>query len=96
MTTDPSTMNIVYSTGRYSLRDSQRTAAAALFNAVRMLKPNDNLAQNNYAFCILVDKPEEAKNLLAGLLERGVKDPAVRLGVFLLSPSPASGNVDAR
>ena len=60
------------------LRDGQRAAAAALFNTARALKPKDLDAQNNYAFCVLIDKPGEAKGLLLEVLERGgATDPAV-------------------
>lgn len=74
---DPAMMAAFTEQALALLRDGQRTAAAALFNAARMLKPNDRTAQNNYAFCILVDKPEEAKGLLVDLLGRGPDDPAV-------------------
>jgi tetratricopeptide (TPR) repeat protein len=93
-TTDPSMMNAFTEQAVTLLRDGQRTAAAALFNAVRMLKPNDSVAQNNYAFCILVDKPEEAKGLLTGLLERGADNPAVTRCNLAVAES-LLGNIDA-
>ena len=74
---DPSMMRSFIEQALALLRDDQRTAAAALFNAARMLKPEDRDAQNNYAFCILLDKPEEAKGLLLEILERGTGNPAV-------------------
>jgi hypothetical protein len=93
-TIDPSVMNAFTEQAVTLLRDGQRTAAAALFNAARVLKPNDRAAQNNYAFCILVDKPEEAKSLLVGLLERRVDNPAVTWCNLALAES-LLGNVDA-
>jgi tetratricopeptide (TPR) repeat protein len=74
---DPAMMQSFTEQALTLLRDGQRTAAAALFNAARMLKPQDRAAQNNYAFCILLDKPEEAKGLLMDVLERGGIDSAV-------------------
>jgi tetratricopeptide (TPR) repeat protein len=75
---DPAMMQSFTEQALALLRDGQRTAAAALFNAARMLKPKDPDAKNNYAFCILIDKPEEAKGLLMDVLERSPRtDPAV-------------------
>lgn len=68
---DPAMMQSFTEQALALLRDGQRTAAAALFNAARMLKPKDLDARNNYAFCILIDKPEEAKGLLVDVFERG-------------------------
>jgi tetratricopeptide (TPR) repeat protein len=68
---DPSVFNSFIEQALALLRDDQRAAAAALFSAARMLKPKDLDVQNNYAFCILIDKPEEAKDLLVDVLERG-------------------------
>jgi tetratricopeptide (TPR) repeat protein len=93
-TIDPSMMNAFTEQAVTLLRDGQRTAAATLFNAARMLKPNDHAAQNNYAFCILVDKPEEAKSLLVGLLERGADNAAVTWCNLALAES-LLGNLDA-
>lgn len=72
---DPAMMQSFTEQALALLRDAQRTAAAALFNAARMLKPKDRTAQNNYAFCILLDKPEEAKVLLVDVLEHEGMDP---------------------
>ena len=93
-TTDPSMMQAFTEQAVTLLRDGQRTAAASLFNAVRMLKPKDSLAQNNYAFCILVDRPEEAKSLFADLLERRANYSAVNWCNLALAES-LIGNVDA-
>ena len=70
---DPSMSNSFVEQALALLRDDQRAAAAALFGAARMLKPRDLDVQNNFAFCILIDKPEEAKGLLVEVLERGVQ-----------------------
>jgi Tfp pilus assembly protein PilF len=59
------------------LADGQRTTAAALFDAARKLKPADMAAQNNYAFCILPDKPEQALELFTDALSRDVPHPIV-------------------
>lgn len=75
---DPDMMESFTEQALTLLGDGQRTAAAALFNAARMLKPKDLEAQNNYAFCALIDKPEEAKGLLVDVIKRGgTKDPGV-------------------
>jgi tetratricopeptide (TPR) repeat protein len=68
---DPATMLAFIDQAEVFLRDGQRAAAAAVFSAARMLKPQDLQARNNYAFCILIDKPEEAKGLLEDVIERG-------------------------
>ncbi len=91
---DPATMESFTEQAVALLRDGQRTAAAALFNAARMLKPNDRMAQNNYAFCILVDNPEEAKGLFIDLLRRRVPYPAVTWCNLALAES-LLGQVDA-
>jgi Tfp pilus assembly protein PilF len=84
---DPSTMNSFTEQAIALLDDGQRNAAAALFDAARTLKPADIAAQNNYAFCILIDKPEQARSLLAGALSRGAQDPAVTLCNLALAES---------
>jgi tetratricopeptide (TPR) repeat protein len=91
---DPAVLNAFTEQALTLLRDDQRAAAAALFNAARTLKPKDGVAQNNYAFCILVDKPEEAKDLLVDLLRRGAPDPAVTWCNVALAES-LLGQVDA-
>lgn len=74
---DPAMMDSFTEQALSLLREGQRTAAAALFKVACTIKPKDLTAQNNYAFCILLDNPEEAKSLLADVLERGVADPVV-------------------
>ena len=74
---DPYTMNSFTDQALVLLADEQRTAAAALFDAARKLKPADIAAQNNYAFCILLDKPGQARDLLTDALSRGVPNPTV-------------------
>jgi len=69
---DPYTMKALTDQALVLLDDGQRAAAAALFDAARTLKPLDLQAQNNYAFCILPDKPDQARTLLKDLLFRGV------------------------
>lgn len=73
---DPGLMNSFVAQAIALLHDGQRTAAAALFNAARMLNPKDLAAQNNYAFCILIDKPDEAKRLFEDVLGRREPDAA--------------------
>jgi Tfp pilus assembly protein PilF len=92
---DPAIMQSFIEQAFALLRDGQRTAAAALFNSARMLKPKDSDAKNNYAFCVLIDKPYEAKGLLTEVLESpGRTDSSVTwcnlaLAEFLV------GNLDA-
>ena len=75
---DPHTMTTFVDQALVLLADGQRTAAAAaLFDAARTIKPLDLHAQNNYAFCILPDKPDQAKVLFQDILARGAPDPSV-------------------
>lgn len=74
---DPSTMDSFTDQALILLADGQRVAAAALFDAARRLKPADMSAQNNYAFCILIDKPDQARELFIDVLTRGASDPPV-------------------
>ena len=73
---DPSTMSMFTEQAIDLLKDGQRNAAAALFSAARMLKPADMVAQNNYAFCVLLDKPDEARELFKECLDREMPQPA--------------------
>ena len=91
---DPAMMNSFVEQASSLLRDGQRTAAAALFNAARSLQPNDLSAKNNYAFCILIDKPEEAKALLLNVLERRIPNPAATWCNLAVAESLV-GNADA-
>jgi hypothetical protein len=91
---DPSTMDSFTEQAVALLEDGQRNAAAALFDAARTLKPTDMMAQNNFAFCILVDKPGQARELLADALAQGARDPAVTLCNLALAES-LLGHADA-
>lgn len=46
------------------LNDARRLEAASLFDAVRILEPNNSEAHNNYAFCLTLDEPETALEAL--------------------------------
>jgi hypothetical protein len=61
------------------LRDGQRRAAAALFDGARTLSPGDITATNNYAFCIVVDHPAEARELFRQALEQDISPRTVTL-----------------
>jgi Flp pilus assembly protein TadD len=74
---EPSTMNSLTEQAVALLENDERTAAAALFDAARTLKPSDMSAQNNFAFCVLLDKPEEARKLLIDALEKNVENAPV-------------------
>ncbi|MEU6713772.1 tetratricopeptide repeat protein [Nonomuraea sp. NPDC046802] len=76
---DPAVLRALTQQAAALLDEGQRTAAAALFDSARMLNPADIVAQNNYAYCILVDKPEVALPLLRDALNRGIERPAVTL-----------------
>lgn len=76
---DPAVLSALTEQAAALLDEGQRTAAAALFDSARMLKPTDMMAQNNYAYCILVDKPQLALALLRDALNRGIETPAVTL-----------------
>jgi hypothetical protein len=92
---DPSTMVSFTDQALVLLADGQRNVAAALFDAVRALKPRDLAAQNNYAFCILIDRPQEAKALLTDALSRGIGNPAVTWCNLALAESLLRNNVSA-
>ena len=61
------------------LKGGERTAAAALFDAARAFSPGDPRVRNNYAFCILLDKPDEARVLLEDALSMDTRDKVVTL-----------------
>ncbi|MFC4534027.1 hypothetical protein [Sphaerisporangium dianthi] len=84
---DPAMMNALVDQALALLQDGQRNAAAALFEGARLLDPADKMTQNNYAFCILIDKPGEALRLLKDLLQRGAPVPAVTLCNIALAES---------
>jgi tetratricopeptide (TPR) repeat protein len=93
-TIGPAMMNAFTDQALNLLRDRQRTAAASLFKVALMSEPNDVTAMNNYAFCIVLDKPDEAKSLLVEVLERGARNPAVTWCNLALAES-LLGEVDA-
>lgn len=74
---DPYTMGTFVDQALVLLADGQSTAAAALFDAARTIKPADRDAQNNYAFCILIDKPDQAQALFRDVLSQGTPDRPV-------------------
>jgi tetratricopeptide (TPR) repeat protein len=74
------------------LADGQRATAAALFDAARALKPQDLTAQNNYAFCILIDRPQEARDLLTDVLARGIDEKTVAWCNIALAESLLGNN----
>lgn len=61
---DPAVLGALIEQAVELLQDGERTAAAALFDAARTFNPEDPVVRNNYAFCILVDRPAEARLLL--------------------------------
>lgn len=67
------------------LQGGERTAAAALFEAARTFKPGDATLRNNYAFCILIDRPDEARLLLEDALAMKVSSRAVTLCNLMLA-----------
>lgn len=76
---DPSTMISLIDQALTLLADGQRNAAAALFDGARRLKPGDMDAQNNYAFCILIDHPDQAQRLLEEAVASQMQYPAIAL-----------------
>jgi tetratricopeptide (TPR) repeat protein len=89
---DPSTMNSFTEQAVALLADGQRATAAALFDAARALKPQDLTAQNNYAFCILIDRPQEARDLLTDVLARGIDEKTVAWCNIALAESLLGNN----
>ena len=61
---DPAVLGALIEQAVELLQDGQRVAAAALFDAARAFNPDDPVVRNNYAFCILVDRPAEARVFL--------------------------------
>jgi hypothetical protein len=74
---DAATMNALTDQAADLLSEQQRGAAAAMFDAARRLKPSDLTAKNNFAFCILVDSPNDASVLLREVAEAGAPSPEV-------------------
>ena len=91
---DPAMLNAFTEQAVVLLRAHQRTAAAALFKAARISKPSDSGVMNNYAFCIVLDKPEEAKGLFTEALKGDMYNPAVAWCNLALAES-LLGQVDA-
>lgn len=81
---DPSVLIALHEQALELLQDGERTAAAALFNAARTFSPNDPTLRNNYAFCILLDRPDEARMLLEEALAVDVSDRVVSLCNLML------------
>ena len=91
--TEPSTMASFIEQALVLLADGQRNAAAALFDAVRTLKPGDQTAHNNYAFCILIDDPSRARTIFKEALDNGMRSPAICWSNLALAES-LLGNAD--
>jgi tetratricopeptide (TPR) repeat protein len=71
--------------GLQFLRAGRRSEAAALFEAVRRLTPDDAAAQNNYGFCLLPDQPDIALTALEQASRLGYKPISVNVGNRLLA-----------
>lgn len=76
---DPAVLGALIEQAVELLQDGERTAAAALFDAARTFNPDDPVVRNNYAFCILVDRPAEARLLLERALGGRGNDDSVTL-----------------
>ncbi|NED99293.1 hypothetical protein [Phytoactinopolyspora halotolerans] len=61
------------------LSEGRRREAAALFDAARILEPQDAEAHNNYGFCLTPDDPETALRALVRAEELGVAAKALNL-----------------
>jgi hypothetical protein len=61
------------------LSGGRRREAAALFDAARILEPQDAEAHNNYGFCLTPDDPETALRALVRAEELGITTKALNL-----------------
>jgi hypothetical protein len=61
------------------LSEGRRREAAALFDAARILEPQDAEAHNNYGFCLTPDDPETALRALLRAEELGMTAKALNL-----------------
>lgn len=82
---DPAVVGALTEQAVELLQGGERTAAAALFEAARAFSPGDATLRNNYAFCILIDRPDEARLLLEDALAMKVIDRAVTLCNLMLA-----------
>lgn len=82
---DPQVLSALIEQAVELLQEGERTAAAALFEAARAFSPDDPVIRNNYAFCILLDRPAEAKSILNEALDSGVSSPEVTLCNLMLA-----------
>ena len=57
----------------------RRTAAAAIFESIASVQPDDPAASNNWGFCIIPDNPGQALDLLQQAADLGMDDMAVNL-----------------
>ncbi|WP_156969688.1 hypothetical protein [Knoellia subterranea] len=83
--TDPSITAALTEQALELLHGGDRTAAAALFEAARTFSPKDPTLKNNYAFCIILDKPTQAVPLLEESLSGRVVDSTVVLCNLMLA-----------
>ncbi|QWF22474.1 hypothetical protein KM427_01610 [Nocardioides sp. LMS-CY] len=61
------------------LSEGRRREAAALFDAARILEPQDAEAHNNYGFCLTPDDPETALRALVRASELSIPTKALNL-----------------
>jgi hypothetical protein len=57
------------------LEEGRRDAAASLFDAARMMEPEDQEAHNNFGFCVMPDRPNEALAAFDEVLRLGSPPP---------------------
>lgn len=62
--TDDARLEQVKGQAIYLLNEGRRHEAAALFDAVRILEPQNSEAHNNYGFCLTLDEPGTALEAL--------------------------------
>ncbi|HVF73912.1 MAG TPA: hypothetical protein VM938_02585 [Acidimicrobiales bacterium] len=62
------------------LREGRRSAAAAIFEAVIQVAPDDARAYNNHGFCLLIDDPEKALRSLEAATARGLATNSMNVG----------------
>ena len=82
---DPNVVGALTEQAVELLQTGERTAAAALFEAARAFSPDDPIVRDNYAFCILLDRPDEARVILEDALAMKFSDKTVTMCKLMLA-----------
>jgi hypothetical protein len=69
------------------LREGRRQAAAAIFEALTRVSPDDRVAHNNFGFCLIPDSPELALAELEIAADLGMRNDSMNTGNRMLALS---------